>query len=369
MKKIIALTLTLFCLTSCSGMKEKIQKVLNGTAEAESVEGTKKREGAKLCVFGSMDEKPVLWVDGKQVILSDAGKKLSMEDASGTTLAALADDNDIYALCYQDKKLVLYSNNTATILDDNVWYAGAAQILVQDGKPVAYISVSDDKGNFTVCRYYDGLKSTIVDSKVLEGFMIRNLTVHDGKLYGTANTMSQFGEAAVLVEGRITQLEPVWSDAHKVIVDGANVVVCGRRCTDPDGFSDAEEAENPSAAALWRNGKAENLEANSEAVAYAKDGNDEYVLLVSSGDYDEEQGTFGNMRCTLWKNGKQTEVITEEQYIKIPLLSIDGGKVTIVVDESTSGEQPSYNVFVWRDGKKETIYSGLKETNIIGANF
>ena len=368
MKIIFALALTLFCLTSCSGMKEKIQKVLNGTAETESVDGTKKREGAKLCVFGSMDEKPVLWVDGKQVILSDAGKKLSMEDASGTTLAALADDNDIYALCEQDKKLILYSNNTATVLD-NIWTASAARIVIQNGKPAVYASVTDDNGNSKVFRYADGLKSTIVDSKVLEGFTLRNLTVLDGKVYGTASTMSQFGEAAVLVEGRMKQLEPVWSDAHKVIVDGANVVVCGRRCTDPDGFSDAEEADNPSAAALWRNGKAENLEANSEAMAYAKDGNDEYVMLVSSGDYDEEQGTFGNMRCTLWKNGKQTEVITEEQYIKIPLLSVDGGKVTIVVDESTSGEQPSYNVFVWRDGKKETIYSGLKETNIIGANF
>lgn len=368
MKKIIALTLTLFCLTSCSGMKEKIQKVLNGTAETESVDGTKKREGAKLCVFGSMDEKPVLWVDGKQVILSDAGKKLSMEDASGTTLAALADDNDIYALCEQDKKLILYSNNTATVLD-NVWTASAARIVIQNGKPAVYASVTDDNGNSKVFRYADGLKSTIVDSKVLEGFTLRNLTVLDGKVYGTASTMSQFGEAAVLVEGRMKQLEPVWSDAHKVIVDGANVVVCGRRCTDPDGFSDAEEADNPSAAALWRNGKAENLEANCEAVAYAKDGNDEYVLLVSSGDYDEGQDSFSNLKCTLWKNGKQTEEITEEQYIKIPLLSVDGGKVTIVVDESTSGEQPSYNVFVWRDGKKETIYSGLKETNIIGANF
>ena len=368
MKKIIALTLTLFCLTSCSGMKEKIQKVLNGTAETESVDGTKKREGAKLCVFGSMDEKPVLWVDGKQVILSDAGKKLSMEDASGTTLAALADDNDIYALCEQDKKLILYSNNTATVLD-NIWTASAARIVIQNGKPAVYASVTDDNGNSKVFRYADGLKSTIVDSKVLEGFTLRNLTVLDGKVYGTASTMSQFGEAAVLVEGRMKQLEPVWSDAHKVIVDGANVVVCGRRCTDPDGFSDAEEADNPSAAALWRNGKAENLEANCEAVAYAKDGNDEYVLLVSSGDYDEGQDTFSNLKCTLWKNGKQTEEITEEQYIKIPLLSVDGGKVTIVVDESTSGEQPSYNVFVWRDGKKETIYNGLKETNIIGANF
>lgn len=368
MKKLFALALTLFCLTSCSGMKEKIQKALNKATETESAEGTEAKDDAKLCIFGSMDEKPVLWVGGKQVILSDESKNLSMEDTDGTTLAALVDGNDIYALCEQDKKLILYSNNTATVLD-NIWTASAARIVIQNGKPAVYASVTDDNGNSTVFRYADGLKSTIVDSKVLEGFTLRNLTVLNGKVYGTASTMSQFGEAAVLVEGRMKQLEPVWSDAHKVIVDGANVVVCGRRCTDPDGFSDAEEADNPSAAALWRNGKAENLEANCEAVAYAKDCNDEYVLLVSSGDYDEGQDTFSNLKCTLWKNGKQTEVITEEQYIKIPLLSVDGGEVTIVVNESTSGEQPSYNVFVWRDGKKETIYSGLKETNIIGANF
>ena len=369
MKKIFALALTLFCLTSCSGMKERIQKALNGATETESVKGTEVKDDAKLCIFGSMDEKPVLWVGGKQIILSDASKNLSMDETDGITLAALADGNDIYALCDQDHKLILYSNNTATVLD-NVWSASAARIVMQNGKPAVYISVTDDKGNSTLCRYSDGLKSTIVDSKVLEGFTLRYLTVHDGKVYGTASTMSQFGEAAVLVEGRMTMLEPVWSDAHKVIVDGANVVVCGRRCTDPEGFSDAEEADNPSAAALWRNGKAENLEANSEAVAYAKDGNDEYVLLTSGGDYDEEQDTYDNMKCTLWKNGKQTEEITKEQQIKIPLLSVDGGKVTMVVDESSIGDQqPTYNVYVWRDGKKEIIYSGQKETNIVGANY
>ena len=98
-----------------------------------------------------------------------------------------------------------------------------------------------------------------------------------------------------------------------VVVNGADVAACGSRSTDPDNFSDAEEAENPSAAALWRNGKPENLRAESDAIAYAKDGSDEYVIIKSADEWDDEIGGFKNIAISLWKNGKETETIFKDQ--------------------------------------------------------
>lgn len=362
MKKIIALTLTMFCLTSCSGMKEKIQKAIDSISETETVDGTEENADAKLCIYGQMDEKPILWVNGVQVTLSDAGKSLSMEN-EGQVIAAMARGNDVYALCHQGDKIILYANNTATVLDNTGPNAGPAQIVMQNGKPVVYAATSDETGgNQTLCRYADGLKSTIVGPDALHEFYLRSLKVVDGKVYGTATTMSQFGEAVVLVEGRMTQLEPVASEAHMVAVNGADVVVCGNRSTDPDNFSDAEEAENPSAAALWRNGKPENLKANCDAVAYAKDGNDEYVLIKSANGWDDEIGGFKNLAITLWKNGKEAETIFKDLDIRVFLFNVENGKMTIVGSEDS-------NVFVWKDGNKETIYNGPKDVYLWGANY
>lgn len=362
MKKIFAIMLSLSCLTSCSGMKEKIQKALGNVSETETIDEMEKNADAKLCIFGQMDEKPVLWVDGKQVTLSDAGKNLSMEK-EGNVIAAIARGNDIYAICHQDNNIILYANNTATVLDKTGPNAGPAQIVMQNGKPVVYAATSDETGSKqTLYRYADGLKSTIVGPDVFQNYFLRSIKVVDGKVYGTATTNSQFGEAAVLVEGRVTQLEPVASEAHMVVVNGADVVACGSRSTDPDNFSDAEEAENPSAAALWRNGKPENLRAESDAIAYAKDGSDEYVIIKSADEWDDEIGGFKNIAISLWKNGKETETLFKDQEISVFLFNVDNGKMTIVGSEDS-------NVFVWKDGNKENVYNGPKDVYLWGANY
>ena len=82
-----------------------------------------------------------------------------------------------------------------------------------------------------------------------------------------------------------------------------------------------------------------------------------YVVHVS------ECSTTKTLRLIPPKNGQSKGItFAKDQEISVFLFNVDNGKMTIVGSEDS-------DVFVWKDGNKETIYNGPKDVYLWGANY
>lgn len=361
MKKIFMIALCAMFLTSCSGMKQKIMKMIDTAVEEEATtqEETPKAEG-KLCIFGTANEKPFLLVDGEQVSLGGKGSNILMDNLEGNVVAAITDGDNVYALCCQEEKLILYTNDTAEILDKDT-NTDVARIVIENGKPVVYAQLPTETGDCIICRYANGTKTTVVDANTLRGYYLKHITVNEGKLYGVGCDMSQFGIASLLAEGHVKKLEDISSDAYKVYVNGAEVMACGFKC-DKNSFSESPDAANKMYAVVWRNGKPEVVTDDQRVVAYAKDGDDEYMVLIKGGDYDEGTDSY----CTLWKNGKKIEDIEAGFMLHVAMISVKNGNVTVVLSKEPK-EGNTISIVLWENGTKKEVFKS-NEMVLVGAN-
>ncbi|RRD01938.1 hypothetical protein [Prevotella sp. OH937_COT-195] len=350
----VKIFLTLLCtmfLTSCNAVGSKQFNLGNKKAKTD-------RNNTKLCVFGNVDSRPALWINHKRVILKDDDKSLSLNDMRGSVLAAVTEGENIYALCGNDKELVLWENNNATVIC-SVEVQNVAEIVVENGVPAAYFVTTNDVGEAELKRYCNGKTTTLLASEDFRYCFLRDIAVVNGKVYGALNTASQFGEAAVLADGKVTLLEKYMSEAYQIKIDGTDVFVCGSKFTGKQ-FDDSPEGENPSSAAIWRNGKAKTFaeEGRAMAIDTDKQGN-LYAAVCNIG--------VGDDKCTLWKNGKKIKDITSAWNIEVVFLSVNGDNILIVGSEESEGIGGVNGVFVWENGKKTYLYEGAENVQLHGA--